>query len=183
MRSVEAELLGERLPIEVVAVPHDFPVAKLDDADSRPLERSAGRFVLTSIWARKRPEVRSLCAPFIRDEVVLADQRDALDREIGKGRRESPATVEKFGYSPHRSTARDVYPFTVRGDEILERGPVAPGERLAELAHHLDVAIDRQLLPTITPRAQQPPVLGVPSPETSFRSTGSASVRASVLVG
>jgi hypothetical protein len=145
-------LLGERLPIEVVAVPHDLPVAKLDDADSRPLERSASRFVLTSVWAQERPKVRSLCAPLIRDKVALADQRDALDREIGKRRRESPTALDKCGNSPCCSTDRDVCPLTVRGDEILERGPVAPRERLAELTHRLDVAIDRQLPSSIAPR-------------------------------
>src|SRR6185312_3212693 len=64
------------------------------------------------------------------------------DGEVGERSREHLAQGDQLGPAVDRPAAGHVRPLAVHRDQIVERRPVAIGQRLAEPAHNLDVLLD-----------------------------------------
>ena len=112
--------------------------------EPRRCRRPSARTTGPSAHGGRRPGARVgrrgfPAAPLVRDEVALADDRQALDGEVGKGRRERLAARDQLVAPAQRLAARNVRPLAVVRDEVAERRPVTVGERLAEPPNDLDV--------------------------------------------
>lgn len=140
---VEAELFRHCLPVEVIAVTDDLAVQEFHDPHARAYERATRRLIAASVGARQRTVVRSTSTPLVRNQVVLANERHALDDEIGKCARKRATSINELSCPVDRVPARNVRPLAVLSNEVAKGGPIAIRERLTERTNNLDVAFDR----------------------------------------